>query len=117
MKIYAFLVAVLLGSAISGNEARAFPALTAEAAIAPSGIVKVRHRTRHSNWCAYNCYYVPRSYRGQVLGRYGYSRYAYDEDIGFRYRWDRDARPPENVLSHVYPVTGEPVMRLFEREY
>ncbi len=84
--------------------------------------VKVRHR-RHSglfsNYCAYNCYHVPRCH-GCSLGKYGYSRFAYDEDVPFRcrpYRWDWEANPIDNADAFVYRYTGQPVMRAFERIY
>jgi hypothetical protein len=84
--------------------------------------VRVRHHGRRrgglfSNWCAYNCYAVSPCQQGGCFGEYGYSRYAYDQDIPFRYRWDRDAIPTDNALGMAYPVTGEWFMRAFERSY
>jgi hypothetical protein len=68
------------------------------------------------NWCAYNCYAVPPCSRG-CYGRYGYSRLPYDQDLPFRYRYDRDAIPTDNGLALAYPITGEWIMRSFERIY
>lgn len=117
----------LLAAVFFGDEARAAstshswakPAQV-NAAKAAADTVKVRYRRRSglfANWCAYNCRAVPRCYSGHCLGRYGYSHYAYDEDLPFPYRWDRDASPTDNALSFADPFTGEPVMRAFERIY
>jgi hypothetical protein len=94
----------------------------ADAAKPAAEPAKIRHHARRrgglfSNWCAYNCYAVSPCYHGGCLGEYGYSRYAYDQDIPFHYRWDRDATPSDNVLAKTYPVTGEWFMRMFERTY
>ncbi len=85
-------------------------------------MVKSRHRHRSdafSHWCAYNCYAVPRCCNG-CLGRYGYSRYAYDEDVPFhhrRYYWDWEATPFDNASAFLYRRTGPIDMRAFERIY
>jgi hypothetical protein len=122
MKTLISCAAALFAFAAFGSGAQALEISPAHAAKPAAEAVKVRsHARRHgglfSNWCAYNCYAVPRCYRGGCLGGYGYSRYAYDEDLPFRYRYDRDAFPTDNALGLAYPVTGEPFMRLFERTY
>ncbi len=129
MKTFICIAAGLLAAAFLGGEARALtssqavarPAVERAANAAPEP-VKVRHR-RHSglfsNYCAYNCYRVPRCH-GCPLGKYGYSRFAYDEDVPFRcrpYRWDWEANPIDNADAFVYRYTGQPVMRAFERIY
>ncbi len=82
---------------------------TSEAAIQVAG-----HRHRHhrgsglfSNWCAYNCYAVPRYAHG-CFGKYGYRSFAYDQDIPFRYRWDRDASPLDNALALTFYSNDTP---------
>jgi hypothetical protein len=122
MKMLICCAAALFTFVSLGSTARALQPATAYAAKPAPEAVKVRSHARRrgglfSNWCAYNCYAVPRCYRGGCLGIYGYSRYAYDEDLPFRYRYDRDALPTDNALGLAYPVTGEPYMRLFERIY
>ncbi len=127
MKIIICVAVALFAAAVFGGEARALTASHARAAKAAarpaakpaSDIVKTRrrHGGLFSNWCAYNCYAVPRCYNGRCLGRYGYSHYAYDQDLPFRYRYDRDASPVDNGDAFVYPFTGEPFMRAFERIY
>jgi hypothetical protein len=118
LKIWAVLFCV----AGVGSEASAFSTSPVPVAQPAADSVKVRHRHRRngglfSNWCAYNCYSVPRGCYGGCLGRYGYSLYAYDEDLPFRYRFDRDASPIDNVDAFVYPYTGAPFIRAFERLY
>ena len=125
MKIMALFVAAFLSAALGGTEAQALPAKPAQIAKQKS-VVKVnarvrRHRNRSGralfrNWCAYNCYAVPPCFN-RCYGRYGYSRFAYDEDIPFRYSYDRDASPIDNGDAFVYRVTGEPFIRAFERIY
>ncbi len=127
MKICICIAAGLLAAAFFGNEARALTASQAwakpaqqEAAKAAPEAIKVRHRRGSglfSNWCAYNCYAVPRCYNGRCLGRYGYSHYAYDQDLPFCHRPDWNAIPTDNALALAYPFTGEPFMRTFERIY
>jgi hypothetical protein len=122
MKTLICYAAALFASASFGSGAHAWQASPAFAAKPASEAVKVRYYARRhgglfSNWCAYNCYAVSRCHHGGCLGNYGYSRYAYDQDLPFRYRWDRDAIPWDNALGLAYPVTGEPVMRMFERIY
>ncbi len=128
MKTFICVAMALFAAAVFGSKARAFPAShvrPAKAAIHTAAKlasdVRASHRHRRgglfSNWCAYNCYLVPRCYNGKCLGRYGYSHYAYDEDLPFRYRWDRDASPIDNADAFVYRYTGEPLMRAFERTY
>jgi hypothetical protein len=114
--------AALFAFAALGSGAQALQVSPAYAAKSGAEAVKVRYHARRygglfSNWCAYNCYAVSRCHHGRCLGNYGYSRYAYDEDLPFRYRYDRDAIPTDNALGMAYPVTGEPFMRLFERTY
>lgn len=127
MKTCICIAVGLMAAALFGNEARALTASHAwaqptrqQAAKNASEAIKVRHRRGSglfSNWCAYNCYAVPRCYNGHCLGRYGYSHYAYDQDLPFCHRWDRDATPSDNALAFAYPFTGEPFMRVFERIY
>ena len=112
----------LFAAAILGGKAQALTLSAAHIAKPAAKIVMVRdHGRRHhglfSNWCAYNCYAVPRCYHGGCLGRYGYSRFAYDEDLPLRYRFDRDASPVDNADAFVYRFTGEPIIRAFERLY
>ncbi len=88
-----------------------------------SAAVSVRYHRHHRggglfrHWCAYNCYAVPRCCGPSFYGRYGYSHYAYDEDIPFRHGFDRDASPVDNAGAYVYRFTGAPLMRAFERLY
>ncbi len=127
MKIFICVAMALFAAAIFGGEACAFPAShvrPVKAATRPAAKlvsdIRAGHRRRgglFSNWCAYNCYLVPRCYDGRCLGRYGYSHYAYDEDLPFRYRFDRDASPIDNADAFVYRYTGEPLMRAFEHIY
>ena len=79
-----------------------------------------RHHRRgdlFSNWCAYNCYRVSPCARGACLGRYHYSRYPYDEDLPFPYRWDRDASAVDNVLAAPQYLIGTPLLRAGERRW
>jgi hypothetical protein len=127
MKTFICIAAALLTAAFFGDEARALTSSQAwakpaaqQAAKPASETVKIRHRRRSGafgNWCAYNCYAVPRWRNRRCLGRYGYSHYAYDEDLPFRYRWDRDASPIDNVDAFAYRFTGQPFMGAFERVY
>ena len=122
MKTLICYAAVLFAFAAFGSRAHALPVSLAYAAKPAAEAVKVNgHTRRHaglfSNWCAYNCYAVSRCHHGGCLGNYGYSRYAYDQDLPFRYRYDRDAIPTDNALGLAYPVTGEPFIRMFERIY
>ncbi len=84
------------------------------------GIVKVSHHHRRgdlfSNWCAYNCYRVSR-YTRAPLGRYGYSQYAYDQDLPFPHRWDRDASPVDNALALPQYYIGTPLLSAGERRW
>ena len=92
--------------------------------LAEKSAIKIYHRGPHHrrasapfrNWCAYNCYAVRPGARGP-FGAYAYSRFPYDQDIPFRYRYDYDASPIDNGLGLAYPYTGEPFWRLFERTY
>jgi hypothetical protein len=107
------------------------PQSTAATPLAPTrtagaGTVRVSHRVRRHGssrsglfrqWCAYNCYAVPPCSGPSCYGRYGYSHFAYDEDLPFPHRWDRDASPFDNVDAYVYRYTGEPFIRAFERVY
>jgi hypothetical protein len=122
MKTLIRYATVLFAFAAFGSGAQAMRASLPHAAKSATEAVKVRSFTRRhgglfNNWCAYNCYAVPPCYHGGCLGNYGYSRYAYDQDLPFRYRWDRDAIPTDNALGLAYPVTGEWFMRAFERIY
>ncbi len=123
MKIMALFVMAFFSVALAGGQAQALPAKSVQIAKHGSNIkVDVRARGRctargkFSNWCSYNCYSVPPCFN-RCYGRYGYSRYAYDEDLPFRYSYDRDASPIDNAGAAVYPLIGEPVMRLPERIY
>lgn len=117
-----FLAAVSFGTgarALTVAQGLAQPALK-RAAKPSSGAIQTRHRRNggtFSNWCDYNCYAVPRSYACRRLGQYGHSRYAYDEDLPARYRWDHEASPTDNADAFLYRFTGEPAMRFFERIY
>ena len=122
MKMLTRCTAALFAFAAFGSSAHALQPSLAHAVKPGTEAVKVsdltrRHRGLFSNWCAYNCYAVSRCRHGDCLGKYGYSRYAYDEDLPFRYRYDRDAVLTDNVLGMAYPITGEPFMRLPERPY
>ena len=120
MKKLLCIAAASIAAAFFAGEANALPASALQfAKPAPAG-AKVRHRRRgrsgFSNWCAYNCYAVPPcSHR--CYGRYGYSQFAYDEDLPFRYRYDRDASPIDNGDAFLYRFTGQPFIRAFERVY
>ena len=119
MKTLLLLCAAVTAFATSG--ASALPMPKTGIAVTVDAAVKVSHRHRHgglfANWCAYNCYLVSPCARGSCLGRYHYSRYPYDQDLPFHYRWDRDASAVDNVFAFVYPYTGEPLMRIGERTY
>jgi hypothetical protein len=122
MKTLLAFGAAALAASLYWGDAAAFSAPGLAAAPTASGGVKVSHGRRgnglFSNWCAYNCYRVsPCARRGGCYGRYHYSRYRYDEDLPFRYRWDRDASAIDNGLGLIYPVTGEWFMRAFERRW
>ena len=117
------LLALAIGLGIGGGAAVAAPAAPWGAVKPGSSVTAVRYR-RHGgsgamfrHWCAYNCYAVPPCCGPSFYGRYGYSHYAYDEDIPFRHRFDRDASPIDNADAFVYRYTGEPFIRAFERLY
>jgi hypothetical protein len=127
MKTFFCIAAGVLAAISFGSEARA---LTASQGLARPAVERaakpvadtgqIRHRRRagaFGNHCAYNCYAVPRSCAGCCLGRYGYRRYAYDEDLPTRYRWDWEASPIDNATGMVYGFAGVPVTRVFERVY
>ncbi len=122
MKALFCLCAAVITTILSVSGASALTAPKPAIARTGHGIVKVHHR-RHghgglfSNWCAYNCYSVSPRARGAWLGRYHYSHYLYDQDLPFHYRWDWDASPSDNVLGSIYPYTGDPFLRLFERTW
>ncbi|MGO9546119.1 MAG: hypothetical protein ACLPPF_15165 [Rhodomicrobium sp.] len=122
MRTFIYIAAALLAVAILTSEASAMPAAHPQFTQPAAGAVMARYHRRHShsglfrNWCAYNCYAVPRCAHG-CYGRYGYSRFAYDEDLPFRYRYDRDAIPTDNADAFLYRFTGEPFVRAFERVY
>jgi hypothetical protein len=116
-----FLLAASVAATLSASEALALGAPDLRGATAPSA-VKAAHGRRggglFGNWCAYNCTRVsPCARRGGCYGRYHYSHYRYDEDLPFRYRYDRDASAIDNGLGVIYPITGEWLMRAFERRY
>jgi hypothetical protein len=122
MKALPTLGAAALAALLLSGEAAALPSPHLSGAAAANSVVKVAHGRRgnglFSNWCAYNCYRVsPCARRGGCYGRYHYSHYAYDEDLPFRYRYDRDASAIDNGLGVIYPVTGEWFMRAFERRW
>ncbi len=127
MKTFFCIAAGVLAAISFGSEANALTASqglarpAVERATKPAtDVIQIRHRRRggtFSNWCAYNCYAVPRSCAGCCMGRYGYSRYAYDEDLIAPQRWDYEASPIDNADAFVYRFTGEPAMRIFERVY
>jgi hypothetical protein len=129
MKTILLIAMAMLAIANFGSEARASEPDTAPAPVAKAAAdaapvrQHVRHRHGHSygglfrHWCAYNCYAVPPCFGPSCYGRYGYSHFAYDEDIPFPHRWDRDASPVDNTDAFVYRYTGEPIIRAFERIY
>jgi hypothetical protein len=116
-----FLAAVSFGSgacALTVSQGLAAPAVE-RAAKPATGVIQIRNRRRAGaigNWCAYNCYAVPRCGHGHCYG-YGHARYPYDEDLPFPYRWDHEASPTDNADAIFYRFTGEPAMRIFERVY
>ncbi len=116
-----FLAAISLGSevrALTASQGLARPAME-RAAKPATEVIQIGGRSHggtFGNWCAYNCYAVPRCSQGRCYGL-GHSRYAYDEDLPFPYRWDREASPIDNADAPLYRFTGEPVMRMFERAY
>jgi len=121
MKALSCLGAAIVATIVSVSGASAFNAPKAQITLISNGIVKVsHHRHRHgdlfSNWCAYNCYRVSRFAR-PPLGRYGYSQYAYDQDLPFPYRWDIDASPIDNGLSLPQYYIGGPLLRAGERRW
>lgn len=122
MKLLFWSAAAAIVCLLTGSGAVALSASQAQIRNASAAIVKIQHRHRrhagapYRNWCAYNCYAVP---PGTLppLGAYHYSQFAYDQDLPFRYRWDKDASPVDNVLGFAYPFTGEPFLRIPERVY
>lgn len=122
MKTRFILCAAAVAAIFTAGGASAMNAPKAQIAASGEAAVKVYHRARGGrdlfrNWCAYNCYRVSPCAWGGCFGRYHYSRYAYDQDLPFPYRWDRDARAADNVAGAFHPYTGEPFLRLFERRY
>ncbi len=120
MKALVSVCAAIVATIVLVNEAAALTAPKAQVSGLRSGIVKVSHH-RHGgglfgNWCAYNCYRVS-PYARAPLGRYGYSQYAYDQDLPFPYRWDRDASPIDNVLAVPQYYIGGPLLRAGERRW
>ena len=121
MKALSYLGAAIVATIVSVSGASAFNAPKAQITLISDGIVKVsHHRHRHGdlfgNWCAYNCYRVSR-FAQPPLGRYGYSQYAYDQDLPFPHRWDIDASPVDNVLSVPQYYIGGPLLRAGERRW
>jgi hypothetical protein len=127
MKTAVYFAIGVLAATVSAGEARAWtvsPAGISQPAASAIAVSEFRHRhgsrsgrSLFSNWCAYNCYSVPPCSHGRCFGRYGYSRFAYDEDLPFPYRYDRDASPIDNGDAFLYRYTGQPIMRAFERIY
>ncbi len=116
------LCAAAAAAMFAGSDASALTASKAQIAAGGNGVVKVYHRARSGhnlfgNWCAYNCYRVSPCAAGGCFGRYHYSAYAYDQDLPFYYRWDRDASAVDNVLGVAHSYTGGQFLRLFERRY
>jgi hypothetical protein len=122
MKALSCLCAAIAATVVSISGASAFNAPKAQITVVSNGIVKVSHHRHYrrgdlfSNWCAYNCYRVSRFAR-PPLGRYGYSQYAYDEDLPFPYRWDIDASPVDNALALPQYHIGTPLLRAGERRW
>jgi hypothetical protein len=116
-----FMAAAVFGSAAYASGAqqeRDKPAARLQAqepASKPSSVHHRRARAAYSHWCAYNCYAIPRHHTDRVLGRYGYSRYAYDEDLPANYSYDPGASPVDNVGAFISGFTGTPVMRAMDR--
>ncbi len=121
MKALVSFCAAIVATIVFVNEAAALNTPKAQLSSSTSGIVQVSHHRRggglFSNWCAYNCYRVSPCARGTCLGRYHYSRYAYDEDLPFPYRWDRDASPIDNALAVPQYYIGTPLLRAGERRW
>jgi hypothetical protein len=124
MKIFLTIAAALLANAMLESKASALTALPPPAAKPFTSVQTVRYHRRgrgysglFRHWCAYNCYAVPPCCGPSFYGRYGYSHFAYDEDIPFPHRWDRDASPIDNADAYVYRFTGAPFIRAFERLY
>jgi hypothetical protein len=126
MKTFICIAAGLLAAVFFADGARAMTVSQAGAkpavgyAAKPVADTATRHRRGSGlfrNWCAYNCTAVPRCHDGHCLGEYGYSRYAYDEDLPAHYRYDRDATPTDNLGALVYPLTVQPITRAFEPIY
>jgi hypothetical protein len=124
MRMIVCLLAALLGATLLQEEGKAASLSPALAVKPAEAAVKIRYRRHYHGgysglfrqWCAYNCYYVPPCSHG-CYGRYGYSHFAYDEDLPFPHRWDRDASPIDNADAYIYRYTGEPIIRAFERLY
>ncbi len=122
MKGLFILFAAAAAAMFTAGDAFASNVTKAPTAVAGESAGRVYHRARGGrdvfrNWCAYNCYRVSPCAAGGCFGRYHYSRYAYDQDLPFPYRWDRDASAVDNFAGAFHPYTGEPVLRLFERRY
>ena len=120
MKALSCLCASIVATVISVSAAFAVNAPKVQIAGPADAIVKVSHHRRgdiFSNWCAYNCYRVSPCARGTCLGRYHYSHYAYDQDLPFPYRWDRDASPVDNVLAAPQYYIGAPLLSAGERRW
>jgi hypothetical protein len=120
MKALSCFCAAIVAMIVSVSGASAFNAPKAQITLISNGTVKVSHH-RHSrglfgNWCAYNCYRVSR-YARAPLGRYGYSQYAYDQDLPFPYSWDRDASPVDNALALPQYTIGTPLLSAGERRW
>ena len=119
MKALSCFCAAIVAMIVSVSGAAAFNAPKTQVTLV-SDIKASHHRHRHgdlfSNWCAYNCYRVSR-YARPPLGRYGYSQYAYDQDLPFRYSWDRDASPVDNALALPQYYVGTPLLSAGERRW
>ncbi len=123
MKINVLILGALLALTTVGSDARAMTVPAQPAAKPAASAAPVRYHRRRGGsglfrqWCAYNCYAVPPCCGPSHYGRYGYSHFAYDDDIPFPNRWDRDASPLDGADAYVYRFTGEPIIRAFERLY
>ena len=125
MKALSCLCAAIAATIVSASAAGAFNAPGSQTNFVSNGIVKVNGTAHHrhhrrgglfSNWCAYNCYRVSR-YARPPLGRYGYSQFAYDEDLPFCYRSDPDASFIDNGLSVPQYYVGAPLLRAGEHRW
>jgi len=119
------LLAMAVGLGLCAEGANAAPFAPQGTPKPSSSVMSVRYHRHYRggvnamfrHWCSYNCYAVPPCCGPSFYGHYGYSHYAYDEDIPFPHRFDRDASPVDNADAFIYRYTGEPIIRAFERLY